>query len=97
MQNLSQIQVYFNNGDSFRKPRHVAGMEGKAVAVNHGQFTDADTAIMHACELARISQAALVVPQWLQALADEIAQDAARYADCRENDNIGREECQGGW
>lgn len=97
MQNLSQIRVYFNNGDSVRQPWHVAGMEGKAVAVNHGQFTNAETAIMHACELARISKTKLIVPAWLEVLAAEIAADDARFADCRENDNIGREECQGGW
>ncbi len=97
MQNLSQIQVYFNNGASVRKPWHVAGMEGKALATDHGHFTNAETAIMHACELARITQTALVVPAWLQTLADEIAADDALYVECRENDNIGREECQGGW
>jgi hypothetical protein len=97
MQNLSQIAVYFNNGASVRQPWHVASMEGKALATDHGHFTNAETAIMHACELVRISRAALVVPTWLQTLADEIAADDARYAECRENDNIGCEECQGGW
>jgi hypothetical protein len=89
MQNLSQIHVYFNNGASVRQPWHVAGMEGKAVATDHGHFTNAETAIMHAAELARISQAALVVPHWLQTLANEIAADDARYAELRENDSIG--------
>lgn len=97
MQNLSQIAVYFNNGSSVTKPWHVAGMEGKALAADHGHFTTAETAIMHACELARITQAALVVPAWLQTLADEIAKDDERYQALRENDSIGREECQGSW
>ena len=97
MNSVNQIQVYFNNGVSVRKPWHVAGMEGKAVAVNHGQFTNAETAIMHAAELARITKAKLIVPAWLEVLADEIARDDARYADCRENDSIGQAECQGGW
>ena len=95
MPNLSQIQVYFNNGFSVQRPWHVAGMEGKALATDHGHFTNAETAIMHACELARISQVKLIVPHWLQTLADEIARDDARYADLRENDDIGREESRG--
>ena len=97
MNSVDQIQVYFNNGASVRQPWHVAGMEGKAVATDHGHFTNAETAIMHAAELARISQAALVVPHWLQTLADEIARDDERYQALRENDAIGYSECQGGW
>lgn len=73
MNSVTQIAVYFNNGASVRKPWHVAGMEGKAIAADHGHFTSAETAIMHAVELARITQAALVVPHWLQAFAAEVA------------------------
>lgn len=94
---LPQIKVYFNNGVSVSQPWHVAGTEGNAMATDHGQFSNAETAIMHAAELARISSKPLIVPAWLQALADEIAADDARFADCQENDRIGYEESRGGW
>ena len=95
MNSVTQVKVYFNNGSSVTKPWHVAGIEGRAIATDHGHFTTAETAVMHATELARISQAALVVPHWLQTMADEIAADDARFADCQENDRIGQEESRG--
>lgn len=97
MNTLPQIKVYFNNGASVTQPWHVAGTEGNAMATDHGQFSNAETAIIHAAELARITSKPLIVPAWLQTLADEIAEDDARYADLRENDNIGRDESSAGW
>lgn len=73
MNTLPQIKVYFNNGASVTQPWHVAGTEGNAMATDHGQFSNAETAIIHAAELARISSKPLIVPAWLQAMADEIA------------------------
>lgn len=97
MNNLPQVRVFFNNGASVSHPWHVAGTEGNAMATDHGQFSNAETAIIHAAELARISRKPLIVPAWLQALADEIAEDDARFAELRENDSIGYEESRGGF
>lgn len=73
MNSVQQVKVYFNNGFSCQRPWHVAGMEGKAIADDHGHFTTAETAIMHAVKLARSLQTPLIVPHWLQPLATELA------------------------
>lgn len=94
---LTSIKVYFNNGCNAKQPWHVGGCEKTAISASFGNFTDAEGAIIHGVELARIYKAELIVPLWLQKLANDIADNDWRYEQYRENDSIGQSESTQPW
>lgn len=94
---MAKIQVYFNNGYSCQTPWHVGEKVNGAIVTDLGHFRNSEEAVAVGASYARLTGLDLTVPYWLQRIADEKLVDDARYAECRENDNIGREESSAGW